>query len=382
MSVHVYSVPISKGRRIEINAWPSFRKNQEQWLLFYHCLNEENTCREHIINDLRMQGLGVIEVGLMEEIHHDLVLYRSDVASIIAFVRERMGEIVGLIGHSFSSYSVLEYLVRSSKPLPTALINTPRNPGDFVTDEHSGFCTLKTVDVSLRLSDEVLAQFPIKSKQVLPRILFVQGMKDDPRIAQGFKDWASDLNTALSVQFIDGMGHIPADRVHSKALSLMLSAHFMPEIEASKVALESDYKAAARTTSHPYVVETISNQKFDIIADEPEKVEGGLDVGPSPYDFLALSLASCTAMTIKVYNSRKKWPIDEVSVHVDVKKQIEKTEEGRKETLYLTKYLDFRGDLSDDQRKRLATIADRCPVNRSLKADIVITSELMDTAEA
>src|SRR5919112_4522764 len=50
--------------------------------------------------------------------------------------------------------------------------------------------------------------------------------------------------------------------------------------------------------------------------DEPQE-QGGQDLGPSPQELLAASLASCTAITIEMYAKRKGWTIGEVKVDVD-----------------------------------------------------------------
>ncbi|MCF6239018.1 MAG: OsmC family protein, partial [Candidatus Marinimicrobia bacterium] len=50
-------------------------------------------------------------------------------------------------------------------------------------------------------------------------------------------------------------------------------------------------------------------------ADEPLAF-GGTDRGMSPYGFLAAGLGACTAMTIRMYARRKRWPLRHVSVDI------------------------------------------------------------------
>ncbi len=57
-----------------------------------------------------------------------------------------------------------------------------------------------------------------------------------------------------------------------------------------------------------------------LIADEPTSF-GGNNFGPSPYEFISAGLAACTAMTIQMYAKRKKWEVDNVSVHINYSKE-------------------------------------------------------------
>ena len=57
---------------------------------------------------------------------------------------------------------------------------------------------------------------------------------------------------------------------------------------------------------------TLTAGEHELIADEPENVDGGSDQGPDPYDYLLMSLGSCTVMTVKMYARRKEWPLDDV----------------------------------------------------------------------
>lgn len=104
-----------------------------------------------------------------------------------------------------------------------------------------------------------------------------------------------------------------------------------------------------------------------LIADEP-KVMGGDDAGPMPHDFVLAGLGACTSMTVKMYASRKQWPL--TGVHVTLNG---KHEDG---TYIIDRRIRFDGDLTDEQRARLMEIADKCPVHKTLSGTIRIDSQL------
>jgi putative redox protein len=67
-----------------------------------------------------------------------------------------------------------------------------------------------------------------------------------------------------------------------------------------------------------YRTELIASGKT-VIADEPEDL-GGTDTGPAPGEFLLMSLASCTAITIRMYADRKQIPLETARVEVSMEK--------------------------------------------------------------
>ncbi len=106
---------------------------------------------------------------------------------------------------------------------------------------------------------------------------------------------------------------------------------------------------------------TLQIGRHSLIADEPE-TNGGADEGPAPGELLRMSLAACTAITLRMYADRKGWEVDNFSVEVD----FDKTENG---TLFHVQ-LSFDGNLDDSQRQRLVQIANACPVHKILAGNV------------
>jgi len=113
------------------------------------------------------------------------------------------------------------------------------------------------------------------------------------------------------------------------------------------------------------------------LADEP-LAYGGTNRGMSPYGFVAAGLGACTAMTIRMYARRKKWPLADVSVDVSHSKvHAQDAEPGASERLdQFTRSIRLEGDLNADQRARLMQIANKCPVHRTLEHGAKIVTRM------
>ena len=118
-------------------------------------------------------------------------------------------------------------------------------------------------------------------------------------------------------------------------------------------------------------------------ADEPVAAGGG-DAGPGPYELLLMALGSCTSMTVHLYATRKKWPLEQVVVRLrHAKVHAEDCADCEKPTAKIDridKSLEFIGVLDDAQRSRLVEIADQCPVHRTLTSKIDIRTAVEPTS--
>ncbi|MFZ6011793.1 MAG: OsmC family protein [Bacteroidota bacterium] len=115
-----------------------------------------------------------------------------------------------------------------------------------------------------------------------------------------------------------------------------------------------------------YKTELITDSHM-MIADEPLEV-GGKDLGPEPGDFLRMSLASCTAITLRMYSDRKGLAVEQIEVKVHSEKKEDKT--------IFYRDVILTGNLDEHQRARLLQIANACPVHKVLTHPIEIQTKI------
>ena len=128
--------------------------------------------------------------------------------------------------------------------------------------------------------------------------------------------------------------------------------------------------------------QTINASGHVLTGDEPIE-QGGTATGPTPYDLLLASLGACTSMTISMYARRKQWPLQHVTVHLRHSRvhaeDCAQCEATPKKLDRIEREIELRGELNDDQRTRLLSIAERCPVHVTLTSDIDIRTRLRPT---
>jgi uncharacterized OsmC-like protein len=119
----------------------------------------------------------------------------------------------------------------------------------------------------------------------------------------------------------------------------------------------------------------ISAGLHTLVADEPVSL-GGTGLGPTPYELLLGALGSCMAMTLRMYADRKGWPLESVRIQLRTaqshEKDCEQCETNDVGIPVIARRIELTGPLTDEQRKRLMLIADRCPVKQTLERGINI----------
>ena len=121
--------------------------------------------------------------------------------------------------------------------------------------------------------------------------------------------------------------------------------------------------------SENYLME-IKTTNHTVMVDEPESI-GGSNQYPNPAQYLLSALASCTAITIKMYANNKKWNVCEINVDVKMKEVISSGKTIKK----IMKAVQFENPLEDDQIERLLTIGSKCPISKLLEQPVKMEFE-------
>jgi putative redox protein len=122
-------------------------------------------------------------------------------------------------------------------------------------------------------------------------------------------------------------------------------------------------KATARREGSTFK-HTVQVREHELTIDEPLET-GGQDLGTSPQELLAVSLASCTAITMEMYAARKGWDIGRVEVDVEYSP----AERGCPTKFDLVMRL--ADGIPEEQVERLRVIAAKCPVHRVLDGEVM-----------
>ena len=134
---------------------------------------------------------------------------------------------------------------------------------------------------------------------------------------------------------------------------------------------DKKYIGSATAINHGDLYKTdLRSGTFSLLADEPKEY-GGSELGPSPGDYLCMALASCKAITMRMYANRKGWQAETINVTARFVKGEQSA--GTTNTFYCE--VSLTGQLTEEQCKRMMEIADACPVERLLeKTNTVVTT--------
>ena len=376
--------------------------------LFAHCFtcSKDIAAASRISRALAANGMAVLRFDFTGLGHSDGEFANTNFSSNVSdlrraadALREQLQAPQLLVGHSLGGAAVLAVAADIPEVKAVVTIGAPSDPSHvahLLKDKRTEIETEGEAEVTLAgRTFTIKRQFlsDIESHRLAERIrtmgkaLLVMHSPVDEIVSI---DNASEIFLAArhpkSFISLDKADHLLMKRTDSQYVAATIGAW------ARRYLLDGDGEAQVES-QRPRVgqgevlvaerdgkfAQDVYTDRHYLRADEPSSY-GGKDSGPSPYEFLLAALGTCTAMTVRMYATRKKFDLTRVSVRLKHDKiHAEDCEhcdsrEGRIDRI--ERSLELSGDLSDEQRKDILRIADRCPVHRTLHSEIDIQSRL------
>ncbi len=373
------------------------------YALFAHCFTCSKNLKaaKNISRSMTDAGIAVLRfdftgIGRSEGEFAD-TNFSSNVADLLAaarFLDDEHGPASILVGHSLGGTAVLQ----AAPQLPSAVaVATIGSPADPVHVRHL------LADVQGDIEDRGQAEVHLGGRPFTIRRQFLNDLEkhDLPAAIGSLRKALLVMHAPLDdVVGIDNASRLFLAAKHPKSfvsldradhlLSRERDSRYAGRVLASWASLyleEADAQPPLQAEPGAVVAQTLAGGfKTDVVAgdhrlvaDEPASV-GGENLGPTPYDLLSAALATCTTMTLRMYAEHKGLKLDSATakvshsrVHADDCKDCE-TGQGKIDEFQ--RELQFDGELSAAEQKRLLEIADRCPVHRTLENEIRVRTQL------
>ena len=373
------------------------------YALFAHCFTctKDILAAKRIAQGLAGQGFGVLRFDFTglgssegEFANTNFSSNVQDLKAAIAYLREKFDAPSVLIGHSLGGAAVLAVAGDVPEVKAVATIGAPSDVGHVLHQFGAHIDEIR---------DKGEAEVKLAKRTFRIKREFIEDAE-----GQKLRDRISAMKNALLVLHspidqtvsIDSAGEIFAAAKHPKSfVSLDTADHLVSGAEdaayvASIISAWAGRFVESNLTEEPkheavVVRETglgrfqnhVAIGRHQLLADEPKSV-GGLDSGPSPYDYLSAALGTCTAMTLRMYASRKKMALGPVTVEVSHGKvpaehctDCGEAAEGRGGKIdRFERLISVEGDVEPEVRDKLVEIAGKCPVHRTLEnASAVVT---------
>jgi uncharacterized OsmC-like protein/alpha/beta superfamily hydrolase len=374
------------------------------YALFAHCFTCSKNIKAiaHISRALSREGFGVLRfdftgLGESEGDFADTNL-SSNVDDVIAaadFLQTNYEAPKILIGHSFGGAAVLTAALQIPSSSAVVTIASPADP--------------RHVDRALGSTKEEIERrgeadvnlagrtFKLK-KQFLDDLEFVNMRETLQNLNCALLIFHSPIDETVSIEnaaqlfqaarhpksfiSLDKADHLLTNPADSLYVGSVIAAWALKYVEISKPGEQEKDITDDRVITQIGATGFLTEIKADghrLVADEPIAM-GGTNKGPTPYDYVIAGLGACTAMTLRMYADRKKWPLRSVTVRLNHQKihasdcQSCETQAGQVDQI--EREIELSGPLDDQQKERLMQIADRCPVHRTLHSEVIINSKL------
>ena len=378
-------------------------REPHNYALFAHCFtcNKNLGAVRNIARALIHEGIAVLRFDFtgLGESEGDFVdtSFSSNIEDLIcaaSFLEQEYVAPTLLIGHSLGGAAVLYAAGRLASVKAVATIGAPSSPthvqhllqSGLDEIERSGSATISIGGRPFAIKKEFLDDL-----QTFAQDGAIRRLHKPLAVFRSPHDTTVDIDNAKEIydlahhpkSFIslDGADHLLSDSKDSAYVGRVTAGwadRYLDRPEDTRV--RTGRQVAVSIGNEGFTSEIVAGKHL-LIADEPERV-GGRDFGPSPYAYVSAGLGACTAMTLRLYATRKNWDLQKVVVHIDHGKDhcedCENAASGTSKIDRFIKEIELHGDLDEQQKARLLEVGGNCPVHRTLLTASVIKSGLID----
>ncbi|HAD98127.1 MAG TPA: osmotically inducible protein C [Cryomorphaceae bacterium] len=374
--------------------------------IFAHCFTCSKDLRaaRNITLALSQKGFGVLRfdftgLGESEGDFEDtnFTSNLNDIAAAAAFLEENYTSPSLLVGHSLGGTAVLMAGSQMESVKAIAAIGAPCEPDhvlkllkeDIDNIRKEGKATVKLAGREFSIKSHFVEDLEAQGMQRIledmrgKALLVMHSPQDETVEVINARAIYESAHHPKSFVSLDGADHLLSDKADSLYAGDLIASwvqRYLPAMETPGDEEHSEEQVMARLGEGPFLTEILAGHHH-LLADEPESV-GGQDLGPSPYDLLTAGLGACTAMTIKMYSNRKEWDLQEVIVHLnynnDYLEDCENCENEERKIGRFERIIELKGKLDEKQRKRILSIANKCPVHKTLEQGITIETRLKE----
>jgi len=375
------------------------------YALFAHCFtcSKDLLAARHISQSLAQHGFAVLRfdfTGLgSSQGEFANTNFSSNIEDLIAaadFLRDKFEAPSILIGHSLGGAAVLAAAGDIPEVKAVATIGAPADVGHVL---HQFGATLDDIreqgkaDVSLAGRQFTITRGFVEDAEgsrladriaTMKKALLVMHSPVDQTVgidnAGKIFGAAKHPKSFVSLDNADHLVSKPEDAAYAAGIIAAWAARFVPE---DNLGVESHDSVVVAETGLGKFSNSVLAGRHRLLADEPKSV-GGLDSGPSPYDYLSIALGACTAMTLRLYAGHKKLALGKVSVEVSHGKVASdhcadcgEAVEGRGGKVdRFERIISVEGEIDDELRQKLVEIAGKCPVHRTLEANSAVVTKV------
>lgn len=302
-----------------------------------------------------------------------------------------------LVGHSLGGAAVLAAAPAMTSVQAIATIGAPSDPGhvralldgdlDGIRRDGTGTVTIagRTFELNASFLDELDRFNPLSTLIGFPgATLFMHAPGDNTvgiENAEALYHAAKHPKSFISLDDADHLLTREEDSNYVATVVAAWSSRYLPSKNTESPTTGTFGDGGATAANAGGWPTALVSRGFQLTSDQPA-AKGGLESGPTPYDFVSMALASCTAMTLRAYAARKSWDVGTIDVMVTHRSEhADDCESGGKPSAYMNRLditLHVSSDVTDEQRTALIRIAARCPVHLTLTSPVKIGIQMSD----